>query len=486
MEQRTKVRLTKIICTLGPATSTPESLRSLAEAGMNIARLNLSHGKREDHRRFLKGIDDLNHSLREHPPALTSSCVATLLDIRGAQIRTGERLEPLSITKGEEVIFTANPAENPHSDERRPVITVNYEGFANDVRETDRILIDNGELLFEVVRIEPNGDVIARASTSGLIGSRRHINLPGADVDLPSITERDWDDIAFAADEGVDFLGLSFIRSAEEVRRVHAFLKERGSTMEVIAKIETMQAVEDIVEIIREAGGVMVARGDLGAELPFERLPVIQDEIVVRCREAGKPVIVATHMLESMTVHPLPTRAEVTDIAHAATTSADATMLSGETARGKYPLLALEAMDRVLRATEEHVARFATTGSIGVHNEREARAEAACTLAHSSQASALVIFTKTGQTARDISRCRPAVPIYAFTDQPEIQRKLQLSFGVVPFTCAFPTDPEETVQRALDLLTGGDFLSRGEKVVLVSDTRAHERMVNTVQLRAIG
>ncbi|MFA7718137.1 MAG: pyruvate kinase, partial [Candidatus Absconditabacterales bacterium] len=325
------MRSTKIICTAGPASWSPEILQNLAKAGMNVVRLNLSHGTSKDCNRIIEDIRKLNSD--------NKYCVAILIDTKGAEIRTGVIQHEIDIAKGDEVVFSSIPLPA----NGRKIIEVNYDRFYADVPETKTILIDNGDIIFDIVRIEDDHTVIARAQNAGVVGSRRHINLPGADIDLPSITEKDWEDIAYAVEQNADFLALSFIRDADEVRAVRDFLTKKKSSLRIVSKIETQQAVDHIAEIIEVSDAIMIARGDLGTDLPFEELPVLQDEIVTRCRDQGIPVIVATHMLESMTQHPMPTRAEVTDVAHAAMTGADATMLSGETAVGRDPVRALEA-----------------------------------------------------------------------------------------------------------------------------------------------
>lgn len=470
------MRFTKIVCTMGPSSKTAEQIEALGNAGMNVARINFSHGSHEEHGKIMGFIRQWNDRQRKN----NKTCIGIMLDTKGAEIRTGDTEQPIVINKGDQVVFSSRLMND---EEKGTVIHVNYSGFGNDVRETDRILIDNGEIVFDIVRIEKNGDVVAKAKQDGKIGSRRHINLPGADVDLPSLTEQDWKDITYGIEQDVDFIALSFIRNSDDIEEVRQFLKKKGSKAEIVAKIETQQAVENIVEIIHAADGIMIARGDLGAELPFEKLPVIQDDIVDRCREIGKPVIVATHMLESMIVQPTPTRAEVTDIAHAATTGTDATMLSGETAAGKHPLLALEAMDRVLQATEDHLSRFGPEREEAVQSERQARAEAAFTLAESTEAKALITFTKTGQTARDLAKFRPRIPVLTFTDEEDVQRKLSLSYGVFAFFLKLANDPEESVKRALEQCRTSGFLQQGDKVVIISDAQAHEKLINTVQLR---
>ncbi|MCF7844476.1 MAG: pyruvate kinase [Kiritimatiellales bacterium] len=466
------MRSTKIICTIGPASNTPEMLKKLAEAGMNIVRLNLSHGTYDSCRSILNDIKQINLS-REH-------CIATMLDTKGAEIRTGVIAHPIPIHKDQEVVFSHNPLPN----EKRTVIEVNYDRFFADVPETDRIVIDNGELMFDIVSVEKDETVIGKAQGDGSIGSRRHINLPGADIDLPSVTEQDWKDITFAIEEDVDFLALSFIRTANEVKAVRDALEEKGSSIQIITKVETQQAVDNFSEILAVSDAIMVARGDLGTDIPFEELPVIQDEMVSRCRDQGIPIIVATHMLESMTDHPMPTRAEVTDVAHAAMTGVDATMLSGETAAGKYPIKAVEAMNKILTTTEKHLSRFPESVRMPVHNEREARAEAAVTLSASSNADALLVFTRSGRTAREVSKFRPYVPILALTNEQKTQQNLQLCYGIHPLLIDFK-DPEATVQIGINAAKEAGFVQKGNSVTLLSDTEAKNAPIQSVQVREV-
>lgn len=477
------MRFTKIICTLGPATNTEEAVAHLAASGMNVARINAAHGTEHEHRELLRVIKRLNDggNLSRLNPYVP--CIATLLDTKGAEIRTGDVAKPLIVTAGDEVVFSPHPMPR----EQRAVIIVDYDQFSRDVQHARRILIDNGKIGFELVSIEADGSVIARAHDDGTIGSRRHINLPGAYVDLPPITSGDWRCLAMAADEGVDFIGLSFIQHARDVEEVRAFLRKRGSTACLIAKIETETAIQNLAEILHAADGLMVARGDLGAEVPFESLPVYQDEMVALCREAGKPVIVATHMLESMNEQPMPTRAEVTDIAHAATTGTDVTMLSGETASGRYPFAAVEAMDRVLRATEAHVFLHASPPppASRTGGEREARAEAAAMLAARANAKAIIVITRSGQSALDLARCRPRQPVIAFTDDRSVQRMLQLFYGVIPLHTELRSDPEETVQRAMTSMVERGLIGSGSRIVLCSDAKACDHTVNTIEIRSV-
>lgn len=431
----------------------------MADAGMNVARLNFSHGKREDHQAIIDRIMRYNetHELN----------IAIMLDTKGAEIRTGDVQDPIPITKGQEVVFSSTSKGT--TSEGHTIIEVSYDHFAKDVIETDVILVDNGELSFDIVRVEPDGNVVAKAREDGSIGTRRHINLPGADIDLPSITESDWEDLRFGAAQNLDFLALSFIRNADEVREVRAMLEEIGSTSKIISKIETQKAVKNITEIIDASDGIMVARGDLGADLPFEDLPVVQDEIVTRCKDAGKPVIIATHMLESMKEHPVPTRAEVTDTAHAVATGADATMLSGETASGRHPLVALAAMMRIHNATENHMARLETAYDIRFKDSEEEEMDSAVSLALEKSADAFIVITESGRTARHISKFRPDIPIITLTKDRAIQRSLLLSYGVIPLTVPFSESDDETMQSGIDLALKLGLISKGNTAVLLKD-----------------
>lgn len=435
------MRLTKIICTVGPVTGDRESLRALVHAGMDIARVNLAHGTREQHLQFLYMLREL----RERD----SLVVASLLDVKGPEIRTGDLAVPLVLAKGEQVIFS--PYSLPMTE--RKVIVVNYEQFAHDVRSAERILLDNGELSFAVLRVQ-GVQVHAECIQGGLVGSRRHINIPGALISLPALTRQDWQNVLLATEQDVDFIALSFVRTAQELEDLRSFLRERGSRAEIIAKIETRQAVEHIEEIIAAADSVMVARGDLGVEIPFERVPAIQDRIVALCCTTGKPVIVATQMLESMTAHPMPTRAEVTDVAHAAATFADAVMLSGETALGKFPVACVEAMDRILREAESSRVPFAYAG----------QAEAAMLLARSLPSPVICVLTHSGEEVRALHRFRPGFPIIACTDDPSVERRLRLLGGVVP--CAL-----SALGRTREVLG----LPLGTQAVFLSETKAEIR-----------
>lgn len=469
------MRSTKIVCTIGPACGEFSQLQQLADSGMNVARINLSHGNNNVRKQIIRDIRKLNDQ--------GNYCLAIMFDTKGAEIRTGVVQHEIHIDKGEEIVFSSLPLP----EEKRTVILVNYDRFYADVPETDRIILDNGSMILDIVRINEDGSVVAKSQNEGMIGSRRHITLPGADIDLPSVTEQDWKDLEFAVEQQADFVALSFIRTADEIRSVRSFLQEKKSDMHIITKIETRQATEQIAEIIEASDAIMIARGDLGTDLPFEDLPSLQDEIVTRCRDKGLPVIVATHMLESMIEHPTPTRAEVTDVAYAAMTGASATMLSGETATGRYPFKAVEAMHRILTKTETTLSRFHQgTMQSPIRNDREARADAAVILAKSSDAEALLVFTHTGRTARDVSKFHPYIPIIALTDIPATQRKLALVYGVQPLLLAFGDRPESTVEKGMHMAREKGLIHAGQSVVLLSDTEARNAPVQSVQVREVA
>ncbi len=475
------MKSTKIVCTLGPACDTEEKIMGLIQRGMNVARLNFSHGTWEQHKAKIHMLKEINRKLGEKNTVPSS--VGIMADTKGAEIRTGDVETPILIKAGEKVVFSSKPLH----EEKMKVIIVNYNEFGKDVKKAEQIILDNGTMIFELIEVRKDGSVVAKASDDGEIGSRRHVNLPGAELSIPSITEKDWVDIENASSEGVDFFALSFVSKAKDVEDVRTYLEKKGRKACLIAKIENRQAVTNMHEIIQASDAVMVARGDLGAEVPFERIPVIQDELVYLCREAGKPVIVATQMLESMITNAMPTRAEVTDIAHAATTRTDSTMLSGETAGGKHPEKSLEAMVRVLTETEKHISQQRKMESARITTDRDAQAEAAVTFAVSSNAKALVIMTKTGNTALDICRFRPALPIIAFTPDESVQRTLQLSYGIIPLCIPFDDkDPEQTLLAAFETAKKYKLLKKGETCVLISNARAKEASVSTVQIRQIG
>lgn len=379
------LRKTKIIATLGPATESPESIRALIEAGVDVFRLNMSHARHDWTREIVAHVREQS--------ALADRRVATLLDLQGPSIRTGDLPEKLTIYPGVEVEFrnARLPPDLPFS------ITTNYDGLSADVDLGDVMLVDNGVLHFLVIRQEP-GRLVGRALTGGELSSRRHINLPGVRVNLPSLTEKDQLDIALAAALDVDYVAISFVRDAAHVQDLRDALATRESQARIVAKIEDQEAVKNLREIVEASDAVMVARGDLGIEVHIEELPVIQRTILQECARVGRKVIVATHMLESMIENPGPTRAEVADVANAVYEQADAVMLSGETSVGQYPVQCVEIMSRIARRMErEPGARFCD--QIELHTEKQQTVRSAVGLADSLPGSKLVVFTASGVLA---------------------------------------------------------------------------------------
>ncbi len=469
------LRKTKIIATLGPATDSPEIQRSLIEAGANVFRLNMSHAPHDVVRRHCRQI-------RAAAAALDTD-VAILMDLQGPAIRTGEVAQPITLKVGDMVEIRQPGAAPtlPYS------TTVNYPGLSNDLRLGATVLVDNGVLHFQVESKDADR-VICRVLTEGVLGSRRHINLPGTRVNLPGLTEKDIACLALATEVEADFVAMSFVRDAAHVRELKQRLAEAGSSARVVAKVEDQSAVEHIDEIIFAADAIMVARGDLGIEVPIEELPIIQRRIVSQCVRVGRKVIVATHMLESMITNPVPTRAEMTDVANAVFELADAIMLSGETSVGQYPVKCVEILDRIARRTEQVICaekksvEFAPLGS-----DKQKIVRAAITLADSLENAKLLVFTQRGVMAEFTAHLRPLeAPIYAITPSLEVARSLHLGRAVTPFVMDFHSDdPHATVNAALEILSNRGLTQLGDAVIVISDVLVGEFVTDSVLLRRV-
>ncbi len=466
------MRKTKIVCTIGPRTESYEMLKTMALKGMNIARLNMSHGDHHWHAQVIHHLKRLNRKEKR--------AVAILLDTKGPEIRTGDVSPDIVLKPGDTLIFTVRKAAilEPRC------VEVSYDGFIDDVSVGDIILVDGGMLRLEVMS-KTASDIFCQSLDEGLLSSRRHLNIRGKSAHLPSITEKDWDDINFGIEHGIDFIALSFVKKASAIIKLQEYLRQRKAKIDVIAKIESAEAIPHLAEIIAAAGGVMIARGDLGAELPFEEVPHLQEEIVRRCRQAVKPVIVATHMLESMIINPTPTRAEVTDITQAVLQGADCTMLSGETTTGKYPEKALEVMDQVARRTEQRQKLDTKVRVEASSSSKYEISRSAAILNNNLQAKATMVFTRRGLMAVLLSRCRPSEPIYAFTNTSHVRRRLAIHWGVQAFIVKFSQSPETTIARAIKLLTERNIIAPGDRVIVVSDILAGGKFVETVQVRII-
>lgn len=436
----------------------------LVAAGMDVARLNLSHGSFAEHAARIRNIREAGRA--------AGRWVGILLDIQGPKIRIGD-IEGGSrvLTEGEIVTLSADPSRHgPHC------IYVGYASLLKDLTVGSTVYLDDGLLELVVERVGPH-EVECRVVTGGVLKSRKGVSLPGVSVDLPAVTEQDKEHIRFGVEQGVDFIAVSFVRRAEHVRVVKEFIASLGGDQLVIAKIENAEGVRNIDEIIAAADGVMVARGDMGVELPPEDVPIIQKQIIAKCNQAGKLVITATQMLDSMIRNPRPTRAEVTDVSNAIFEGSDAVMLSGETAVGQYPVRVVQVMDRIARRAEEvadysaHLARLrAAVGS----SVAEAIALAASDAAEYLQVKAIITITRSGATARLISKYRPKMPILAVTPSERVARQLTLSRGVQPFVVPRAPDMEATVEAALAELTRQGWVSEGDTVVIVAGSRAQE------------
>ncbi|MEA3245963.1 MAG: pyruvate kinase, partial [Gemmatimonadota bacterium] len=393
---------TKIVCTLGPASSDPGTIRALVDAGMNVARINFSHGTHDDHARVIAAVRRVAHEAGQP--------VAILADLQGPRIRIGALDAPLDVADGEELTFAPEHEASGHD------VPVTYDDMARDVRAGGRVLVNDGLLEFTVLTVTGNR-VRVRAVHGGRITSHKGMNLPGTDVSAPSLTDKDRDDITFAVAQDVAYVALSFVRRSEDVEELRALLPKG---MLIVAKIEKDSAVDRIEAILRVSDAVMVARGDLGVELPFERVPLEQKRIIALAQRYGRPVITATQMLESMIEHPRPTRAEANDVANAVLDGTDAVMLSAETASGQYPVLAAEAMHRIAAAAETYpVARGVGLDRLepGTAGIEETIASATVTAVRLIGARCVIVFTKSGFSARVVAGRRPTVPIVALTDQ---------------------------------------------------------------------
>jgi pyruvate kinase len=453
---------TKIVCTLGPATASFDTLIRMINAGMDIARLNLSHGTHDDHRAMVE-------RLREAADR-TGSHIAILLDLQGPKIRIGEvRNGPVQLSQGEVLRITTDPVPG---DARR--VSTTYDHLVSDVKPGDTILLDDGKLRLQVKTIEGN-DVVCAIEVGGMLSSHKGINLPGVAVSAPSFTGKDLSDLDLGIALDVDYVALSFVRSADDVRQLRQAVVGRipkGRFLPIIAKIEKPQAIDNINDIVAEADGVMVARGDLGVELPPEDVPILQKMIIRKCNEAGKPVVIATQMLESMIQSPTPTRAETNDVANAVIDGGDAVMLSGETSVGSYPVEAVELMNRIIRRVEAEELmpnRVLDRPPGPAENRLDAIGRAACVLAEQMNAAAIVVVTHTGNTAKVVSRHRPRPRIFAIADRAKIIRRLNLFRGVQGLLIEkIAEDSDRAVQQIQDLLVETGAARRGEYIVLLA------------------
>ena len=466
-------RQTRILATLGPVSDSEETIGALLDAGANVFRLNMSHAKHDWTRAVVGHI---------RAAAAARGCVpGIMMDLQGPAIRTGDLPAPVQLQTGDRFDFTVDPAA-----EGERCVSVNYPDFLNDIEEGTTILIDSGLIRMRVLRLT---DRVAECEVKvgGELGSRRHINLPGTKVNLPALTEKDHADVAVGLELDVDYFALSFVRAAADVALLQELVADHPRPPKVIAKVEDQHAVKHIEAIIAQADAIMVARGDLGVECPFEDLPILQREIVRRCQAIGKPVIVATHMLESMIAEPMPTRAEVTDVANAVFEQADSIMLSGETSVGEFPNLCVEAMDRIARRMErEPAAHF--HGLATLTNDRQKLAKAAVHMADDLGAQAIVVFTRVGRLVPEVAWMRPrSASILALCLNASVASPLALYRGVRPVVLQWDeAESNDAVNHALQELVARSLLETGDIVVVVSSSSAVEEIADSVQMCRVG
>lgn len=449
------MRRAKIVCTLGPAVSSPERIRELVDAGMDVARLNLSHGEYADHEKIYQEIRKASDE--------TGHAVGILVDLQGPKIRTTRFKDgPVELVNGAEFTITTREVDGSVSE-----VGTTYKGLPGDVSPGDALLIDDGKVALQAVEVTDT-DVRCVVTVGGTVSNNKGINLPGVAVSVPALSEKDKEDLRWALRLRADMIALSFVRSAADLDDVHAVMDEVGVRLPVIAKIEKPQAVDNLVEIIEAFDGVMVARGDLGVELPLEEVPIVQKEAIEIARRNAKPVIVATQVLESMIENPRPTRAEASDAANAVLDGADALMLSGETSVGAYPIIAVQTMARIIESTEEHgLERIRPLGT-KPHTMGGAVAAAAVEIGELLGAKFLITFSQSGDTAKRMSRIRPRIPMLAFTPEPHTRSRLALAWGIETYLVPMARHTDQMAQQVDKSLLASGRAQEGDLVVIVA------------------
>lgn len=453
-----KDKKTKIVCTMGPSVDSEETLKELIKGGLNVCRFNFSHGSHEEHKVRMDRVKKVREELKEP--------IAILLDTKGPEIRTGLFQEPVLLKEGDNFTVTIDDCVG---DDKK--CTVSYKDMINDVKVGDTILIDDGLVALKIVEITGN-DIHTVVENSGIVTSRKGVNLPGVVINLPAITEQDRKDIEFGISQDIDFIAASFVRKASDVLEIRKILEENNAgDIHIISKIENQEGVENIDAILQVSDGIMVARGDMGVEIPSEEVPIVQKMIIKKCNELAKPVITATQMLDSMIRNPRPTRAEVTDVANAIYDGTDAIMLSGETAAGKYPIEALTTMARIARKTEETLVYK----TIADYNKKgadititDAISHATCTTAKDLEAKAIVTSTSSGYTTRMVSKFRPSAPIIAATQDEKVMRRMSLLWGSYPIKSRFAETTDEVVEASLEAAKEAGFISSGDIAVVTA------------------
>jgi len=447
---------TKIVATLGPASAKPEVLYSMFNAGLDVCRLNFSHGSQADHQAVLDTIRDINQKYNYN--------VGILADLQGPKIRIGTVKDGgIHLVNGARTIITTQKCVG---DEERIYIT--YEAFPKDVKPNEIILLDDGKLQMRVIETNLKDEVLCEVVHGGILTSRKGVNLPNTKVSIPSLTLEDRDNLEFVLANDVDWIGLSFVRNAEDIIELKDIIKARGKSARVIAKIEKPEAIANIDEIIAVSDGIMVARGDLGVEMPMEEVPLLQKMIVQKCRAASKPVIVATQMLESMITTPRPTRAEVNDVANSVLDGADAVMLSGETSVGEFPLIVIETMQKIIQNIEQNNYPFHPEKFLKSKAESflsDAVCDSACDLSKKTGAVGIVSMTVSGYTAFEISSHRPKALTYIFTSNKSLLNALSLIWGVQAFYYDKFESTDETILDVNELLKAKKLVKKGDVII---------------------
>ncbi|WP_216381061.1 pyruvate kinase [Arcanobacterium phocae] len=449
------MRKAKIVCTLGPAVNSKDQILELVKAGMNVARINASHGSHEEHEERIDWVRQASEELRKP--------VAVLVDLQGPKIRLGRFAEgPVLLESGD--IFTITTDDILGDKDR---VSTTFKGLPGDCSEGDLILIDDGKVQVRVLSVE-GSDVRTQVLVGGTVSNNKGVNLPGVAVSVPALSEKDKEDLEWGLEYGADLIALSFVRSPKDIEDVHEVMDRVGRRIPVIAKIEKPQAVSVLEDIVRAFDGLMVARGDLGVELPLQQVPIVQKRAITIARRNAKPVIVATQVLESMISSPTPTRAETSDCANAILDGADAVMLSGETSVGKYPIMCVQTMASIIEYTEEHgiesIPRIAN-----LHRTRNGViTKSAMDIGEAIGVKFIAVFTSSGQTARRMSRLRGRIPLVVFTDNEEVQRQLALSWGLETLTLSQVSSTDEMVDQVDNVLHKEGFAVDGDRVVIVS------------------
>ena len=470
---------TKIVATLGPASAQKEVLTRMIAKGVDVCRLNFSHGSQEDHLKVINTIKEIN---AENP-----FNVGILADLQGPKIRIGKMKEGGAIlTNGAKIEMTTE--EIAIGDENR--IYISYENFPNDVKEDEIILLDDGKLQLRVLSTDHKKSVICEVVHGGVLTSRKGVNLPNTKVSIPSLTEEDIDNMHFALDHGADWIAMSFVRSAEDIVQGKQLIAERGSHAKIVAKIEKPEAIDNIDAIIEATDAIMVARGDLGVEMPMEEVPGLQKIIVQKCRDLSKPVIIATQMLESMITTPRPTRAEINDVANSVLDGADAVMLSGETSVGEFPEIVIETMAKVITHVEATTYPYYNPKEQDYTNTTKI-SDAICSssvfLAEKTGASAIAVMTASGYTAMEIASYRPNANIFVFTGNKNLLQQLSLVWGVKSFIYEKYESTDGTIQDVNGLLKQNHLVEPGQIVINTASTPLHEKgKTNTIRVSEVN